>query len=135
MVQSSKTRVKQGATTIHEDIAANTVSTSSLTMQVKAVTHALGWSARGQRNHHKWLVSRKNEVLWSLRTYRSAGTTPRTLQKQSTAFLKTDRMRKGHSQSDEHRNVLAKMGELLKDGVKHIWAFPSEKIQSRTELN
>ena len=33
--------VKQGATTIHEDNAANTVSTFNLTMEVKAVTHAL----------------------------------------------------------------------------------------------
>ena len=33
--------VKQGVTTIHEDSAAYTVSTSSLTMEVEAVTHAL----------------------------------------------------------------------------------------------
>ena len=32
--------VKQGMTIIHEDSAANTVSTSSLTMEVEAVTHA-----------------------------------------------------------------------------------------------
>ena len=32
--------VKQGATTTHEDSAAYTVSTSSLTMEVEAVTHA-----------------------------------------------------------------------------------------------
>ena len=31
---------KKGATTIHEDIAAYTVSTSSLTIVVEAVTHA-----------------------------------------------------------------------------------------------
>ena len=37
--------VKQGATTIHEDNAAYTVSTSSLTMQLEAVTHALRWIA------------------------------------------------------------------------------------------
>ena len=37
--------VKQGATTIHEDSAAYTVSASSLTMEVEAVTHALGWIA------------------------------------------------------------------------------------------
>ena len=36
---------KQGATTIHEDSAAYTVSTSSLTMEVEAVTHALRWIA------------------------------------------------------------------------------------------
>ena len=37
--------VKQGATTIHEDSAAYTVSTSSLTMEVEAVIHALCWIA------------------------------------------------------------------------------------------
>jgi len=37
--------VKQGATTIHEDSAAYTVSTSSFTMEVEAVTHALRWIA------------------------------------------------------------------------------------------
>ena len=51
MAQSPKTSqrgaliVKQGATTIHEDIAAYTISTSSLTMEVEAVTHALRWIA------------------------------------------------------------------------------------------
>ena len=33
--------VKQGVTTIHEDSAAYTVSTSSLTMEAEAVTHAI----------------------------------------------------------------------------------------------
>ena len=37
--------VKQGATTIHEDSAAYMVSTSSLTMEVEAVTHAIHWIA------------------------------------------------------------------------------------------
>ena len=37
--------VKPGATTIHEDSAAYTVSTSSLTREVDAVTHALRWIA------------------------------------------------------------------------------------------
>ena len=37
--------VKQGATTIHEDSAAYMVSTSSLTIQLEAVTHARGWIA------------------------------------------------------------------------------------------
>ena len=37
--------VKQGATTINQDSAANTVSTSSLTMEVEYVTHALHWIA------------------------------------------------------------------------------------------
>ena len=37
--------VKQGATTIHEDSAAYTVSTSTLTMEVEAVTRAVRWIA------------------------------------------------------------------------------------------
>ena len=42
--------VKQGATTIHEDSAAYTVSTSSLTME--AATHVLRWTAsRSDRPH------------------------------------------------------------------------------------
>ena len=40
--------VKQGATTSHEDSAAYEVSTSRLTMETEAVTHALRWiSSRG----------------------------------------------------------------------------------------
>ena len=43
---------KKGATTIHEDCAAYTISTSSLTMEVEAVTHALQWIAtRCDRPH------------------------------------------------------------------------------------
>ena len=37
--------VKQGATTTHEDRAAYTVSTSSLTMEVEVVAHAIRWIA------------------------------------------------------------------------------------------
>ena len=37
--------VKQGATTIHEDSAAYAVPTSSLTVEVEAITHALRWIA------------------------------------------------------------------------------------------
>ena len=36
---------KQGATTVHEDSAAYTVSTSSFTMEVEAATHVLRWIA------------------------------------------------------------------------------------------
>ena len=46
--------VKQGATIIHEDNVAYTVSTSSLTMVVEAVIHALRWIALrsdGQTTH------------------------------------------------------------------------------------
>ena len=39
--------VKQGVTTIHEVSAAYTVSTSSLTTEVEAVTRALRWIASG----------------------------------------------------------------------------------------
>ena len=35
--------VKQGAATIHEDIAADTVSIASVTMEAEAVAHALCW--------------------------------------------------------------------------------------------
>ena len=44
--------VKQGATAIHEDSAAPTVSTSSLTMEVEAVIHALRWIASGGDRSH-----------------------------------------------------------------------------------
>ena len=37
--------VKQGVTAIHKDSAAYTASTSSLTMEVEAVSHALRWIA------------------------------------------------------------------------------------------
>ena len=37
--------VKQGATTIHEDSAAYTVSTSSFTMEAEVVTNTLRWMA------------------------------------------------------------------------------------------
>ena len=37
--------IKQDATTIHEDSTAYTASTSSLTVEVEAVTHALRWIA------------------------------------------------------------------------------------------
>ena len=44
--------VKQGATRIHEDLAAATALTSSWTMEVEAVTHGLRWIAsRGDRPH------------------------------------------------------------------------------------
>ena len=45
MAQSVPVTVKQGATTIYEDGAAYTVSTSNLTMEVEAVAHALHWIA------------------------------------------------------------------------------------------
>ena len=35
--------VKQGGRTVHEDSGAHRVNTSSLTMEVEAVTHAIQW--------------------------------------------------------------------------------------------
>ena len=43
--QARSSKVKQGATTILEDSTAYAVSTSSLTMEVEAVTHPLRWFA------------------------------------------------------------------------------------------
>ena len=37
--------VKQGGRTVHEDSGAHRVTTSSLTMEVEAVTHAIRWLA------------------------------------------------------------------------------------------
>ena len=37
--------VKQGGRTVHEDSGAHRVKTSSLTMEVEAVTHAIQWLA------------------------------------------------------------------------------------------
>ena len=37
--------VKQGGRTVHEDSGAHRVTTSSLTMEVEAVTHAIQWQA------------------------------------------------------------------------------------------
>ena len=47
----SDSTAKQGVTTINEDSAAYTVSTSSLTMAVEAVTHALRWIASRGDSH------------------------------------------------------------------------------------
>ena len=60
--------VKQGAATytIREDSAAYTVSTSSLTMEVEAVTHALRWVAsRGDSRTtcHLWLLLNRASAL------------------------------------------------------------------------
>ena len=66
--------VKQGVTTIHEDRAAYTVLTSSLTMEAEAVTHALRWIAsRGdsQTTHAIILtdsICLLQKVVWEART-------------------------------------------------------------------
>ena len=56
---------KQGATTIHEDSAAYTVSTSSLTMAVEAVTHALRWivSRDDSRTTHVLILTDSMRLL------------------------------------------------------------------------
>ena len=66
--------VKQGATAIHEDSAACTVSAPSLTMEVEAVTHVLHWIAsRGdsQTTHDILLtdsMSLLQKVEWEAQT-------------------------------------------------------------------
>ena len=62
--------VKQGATTVHEEGAAYTVSTSSLTMEVEAVTHALRWIAsRGDsRTTHTILLRDSVSLLQKVKS-------------------------------------------------------------------
>ena len=63
--------VKQGATTIHEDSrAAYTVSTSSLTMEVEAVTHALRWiaSRADSRTTHGIILTDSMSVLQKVKS-------------------------------------------------------------------
>ena len=57
--------VKQGATTIHVDSSAYTVSTSSLTMEMEVVTHALRWIAsRGDsRTKHAIILTDSTSLL------------------------------------------------------------------------
>ena len=62
--------VKQGATTIHEDGAAYTVSTSSFTMEVEAVIHALRWIAsRGDsRTTHAIILTDSMSLLQKMKS-------------------------------------------------------------------
>ena len=62
--------VKQGVTTIHEDSAAYTVSTSSLTMEVDAVTHSLRWIAsRGDsRSTHAVILTDSMGLLQKMKS-------------------------------------------------------------------
>ena len=57
--------VKQGATTIHGDSTAFTVSTCSLTMEMEAVSHALRWVAsRGDsRTPHDIILTDSMSLL------------------------------------------------------------------------
>ena len=43
--------VKQGGRTVHEDSGAHRVTTSSLTMEVETVTHAIQWLASHHDTH------------------------------------------------------------------------------------
>ena len=82
---------------------------------------------------------RKCRVAWEL----LAGTKPGTShhrspggercgkRKRSTIFLKT--MREGHRQSNIGTVSNAILGNLLRDGVERIWAFPSAQIPFWTE--
>ena len=71
MAQSPKTGQgwgftgKQGTTNIHEDSAAYTISTSSLTMEVEAVTHALRWvvSRGDSRTTHVLILTDSMSLL------------------------------------------------------------------------
>ena len=59
MVYTDGSVNSQGATTIHEDNAAFSVSTSSLTIEVEAITHSLRWTAsRGEsRTTHATILT------------------------------------------------------------------------------
>ena len=66
--------VKQGATTIHEDSAVYEVSTSSLTMEMEAVIHAIRWIAsRGDNQTTRAIIlidslSLLQKVEWEAQT-------------------------------------------------------------------
>ena len=53
--------VKQGVSTIHENSAVYTVSTSSLTKEVEAVTHAIHWIASRGDSH--WLSQTIHAII------------------------------------------------------------------------
>ena len=57
--------VKQGGRTVHEDSGAHRVRTSSLTMEVEAVTHAIQWltSQRDARITHAILLTDSMNLL------------------------------------------------------------------------
>ena len=58
--------VKQGVTTIHKVGAACVVSTSSLTMEVEAVTHALSWIASRGDSQTTLAIILADSVIMSL---------------------------------------------------------------------
>ena len=71
--------VKQGVTTIHEDSAAYMVSTSSVTVVVQAVTHALRWTASWDdidsqtthaisSSHSQWTYNKMWKVEWEAKS-------------------------------------------------------------------
>ena len=61
--------VKQGATTIHKGNAAYTVSKSSLTIDLEAVTHAICWNAsRGDSPTHMPSSSRVQELATKVKS-------------------------------------------------------------------
>ena len=100
--------VRQGATTIHEDSAVYTVSTSSLTMEVEAVTHALHWSAsRGDsQTTHAIILTDSRALLQSVKN--AIGSPDRHV---SNAVILTDsvgllqRVKSGTGSPDRHVSV------------------------------
>ena len=61
---------KQGVTTIHEDSAAYEVSTSRLTMELEAVTHALRWLASrdDSQTTHAIILTDSTSVLQKVKS-------------------------------------------------------------------
>ena len=75
--------VKQDGRTVHEDSGAHRVTTSSLTMEVEAVTHAIQWlaSQRDARITHAIILTDSMNLLqrWSLEWAAPTGTQPCTV--------------------------------------------------------
>ena len=177
--------VKQGGRTVHEDSGAHRVTTSSLTMEVEAVTHTV--SQRDAQITHAIIITDSckmgcpdwHTAMHSLRLQRllyiycpgHAGVSgnERADRLENTAditsgllrglrnFLNLDRS-KHHSNNrlkergvekggGRHSTLLgrersvfnqvnigtvlrATLGRLLRDGVEHVWAFPSSTMPS-----
>ena len=57
--------VKQGGRTVHEDSGAHRVMTSSLTMEVEAVTHAMQWLASQRDAQIRYTLLSHEEKLFT----------------------------------------------------------------------
>ena len=75
--------VKQGGRTVQEDSGAHRVTTSSLTMEVEAVTHAIQWltSQRDSQITHAIILTDSMNLLqrWNLEWTAPTGTQPCTV--------------------------------------------------------